>query len=45
MYPDLSSSFAFFTGGLGVVVVAASLRGLVEVYASTTGNILSVVLH
>jgi len=41
---DLSLSFAFFTGGLGVVVMAASSRGLVEVCASTTGNISGVVL-
>jgi len=40
---DLSSSFAFFAGGLGVVIVAASLRGLVKVCASATGNILGVV--
>jgi len=42
---DLSLSFTFFVGGLGVVVVAASSRGLVEVCASTTGNILGVVSH
>jgi len=41
--PELSSSFAFFAGGLGVVVVAASSRGLVEVCASATGNISGVV--
>jgi hypothetical protein len=41
--PDLSSSFAFFAGGLGIVVVAASSRGLVEVCASATGNISGVV--
>ena len=42
---DLSSSFAFFVGGLGIVVVAASSRGLVEVCASATSNILGVVLR
>ncbi len=41
--PNLSSSFTFFVGGLRIIVVAASLRGLVEVCASTTGNILGVV--
>ncbi len=42
---DLSLSFAFFAGGLRVVVVAASSRGLVEVCASVTGNISGVVLR
>jgi hypothetical protein len=41
--PDLSSSFAFFAGSLGVIIVAASSRGLVEVCASATGNISGVV--
>ncbi len=42
--PNPSSSFAFFIGSLGVIVVAAS-RCLLEVCASTTGNILGVVSH
>ncbi len=41
--PDLSSSFTFFMGSLRIIIVAASSRGLVEVCASTTGNILGVV--
>ena len=40
---DLSLSFTFFVGSLGTVIVAASSRGLVEVCASTTGNISGVV--
>ncbi len=35
--PDPSLSFAFFVGGLGVIVVAAS-RGLLEVCASATAG-------
>jgi len=45
MCSDLSSSFTFFAGSLGVVIVAASSRGLVEVCASVTGNISGVVSH
>ena len=45
MCPDLSLSFAFFSGSLRIIIVAALSRGLVEVCASTTGNILGVVSH
>jgi len=42
-YTNLSLSFTFFVGSLRVVIVAALLRGLVEVCASATGNISGVV--
>ena len=36
-HPDPSSSFAFFAGSLGVIIVAVS-RGLLEVCASATAG-------